>query len=96
MGGGYCNHGLKKIFPDRFLAVSLHISIVLYVRTSHSKGNGSSFKTQAWGAFQKSDPKARKLSASKFIKGKLKKLRGRSLWRAVKQKPEQLDPSNLF
>ena len=47
-GGGYCNHGFKQIFPDIFLAVSLHISILLYVRTSHSKGNGSSFKTQAF------------------------------------------------
>ena len=42
----YCNHG--------FLAVSLHISIILYIRTSHSTGNASSFKTQALGAFKKS------------------------------------------
>ena len=74
MGGGYCNHGLKKIFPGRFMAVSLHISSLLYIRTSHSRGNVFSFKTQDMEAFQKSNPKARKSSASKFIKEKLKKL----------------------
>ena len=76
MGGGYYNHGLKQIFPYRFLAVSLHISIVLYIRTSHAKGIISSFKTLDLRAFQKSSPKARKKSASKFIKEKLKKIEG--------------------
>ena len=61
-----------QIFPCRFLAVSLHKSILLYIRTSHSRGNVSSLKTQDLGAFQKSNPKAGK---SKFIKEKLKKIR---------------------
>ena len=69
MEGGYYDHGLKNIFPDRFLAVSFHISIVLYIRTSHAKGIVSSFKTLDLMAIQKSSPKARKTSASKFIKG---------------------------
>ena len=73
MGGGYYDHGLNKIFPDRFLALSLHISIVLYIRTSHAKGIVSSFKTLDLRAFQKLSPKARKKSASEFIKKKLKK-----------------------
>ena len=94
--GGYYNHGFKKIFPGRFLAVSLHISILLYIRTSHARGHISSFKTLDLVAFQKSDPKARKLSASKFIKEKLKKMRGRPLWRATKRNTEQLEPSNFF
>jgi hypothetical protein len=49
MRGGYFNHGLKRIFPGRFLAVSIHISILLYIRTSYPKGNVSSFKTQELG-----------------------------------------------
>jgi hypothetical protein len=80
-GGGYYNHGLKQIFPGRFLAVSLHISILLYIRTSHSRGNVSSFKTLDLGAFQKSDPKAQKSSASKSIKEKRKKMIGPLLFR---------------
>jgi hypothetical protein len=57
-GGGYYNQGLKKIFPGRFLALSLHISILLNSRTSNSRRNISSFKTQDLGAFKKSNPKA--------------------------------------
>ena len=96
IGGGYYNHGLKKLFPGRFLTVSLHISILLYIRTSDSRGNVSSFKTQDLGALQKSDPKARKSSASEFIKEKLKKLRGGFLSRAAKRNSEQLEPSNFL
>ena len=75
-GGVYYDHGLKQIFPDRFLALSLHISIVLYIRTSHAKGIVSSFKTLDLRAFQKLSPKTQKNVVSKFIKEKLKKLRG--------------------
>jgi hypothetical protein len=71
-GGG----GLLYFKPGRFLAVSLHKSILLYIRTSHSRGNVSSFKTLDLGAFQKSNSKAPKSSASKFVKEKLKKKRG--------------------
>ena len=63
-GGGYYNHGLKQILSYIFLAVSLHISIVLYIRTFHAKGIISTFKTLDLRAFQKSSPKARKKSAS--------------------------------
>ena len=76
-GGAIMTTGKKNIFPSSFLAVSLHISILLYIRTSHSRGNVSSFKTLDLGAFQKSNPKAQKSLASKFIKEKLKKMRGR-------------------
>ena len=55
-GGGYYNHGMKNLFPDRFLAVSLHISILLYIRTFHSRGEVFSFKAHDLGAFQKSNP----------------------------------------
>ena len=72
MGGGYYNHGFKKIFPSRFLAVSLHISSVLYIRTYHAKGIDSSFKTLDLRAFQKSSPKARKLGFE-IDKGKIEK-----------------------
>jgi hypothetical protein len=48
----------KRLFPRIFLAVSLHLSILLYIWTSHSKGNWSSFKTQDLGAIQKTNPKA--------------------------------------
>ena len=54
--------GIKKLFPDRFLAVSLHISIEIYIRTFHVKGFASSFKTLDLRAFQKSSRKARKMS----------------------------------
>ena len=74
--GGYYKHGFKKVFPGRYLAVSLHLSILLYIRTSHSKGNVSSFKTQDSRAFQKSNPKPRKSLATKFIKEKLEKCNG--------------------
>ena len=46
----YYNHGLNKIFPGRFLAVSLHISILLYIRISHSRGQVSRF--QLWRPFR--------------------------------------------
>ena len=46
-----------------------------------------------FGGLSKIGPKPRKSSASKFIKGKLEKLRGRFLWRAAKHNPEQLEPS---
>ena len=96
MGGGYYDRGLKNIFPDRFMVVSFHISIVLYIRTSHAKGIVSSFKTLDLMAFQNSSPKAGKTPASKFIKGKLKKkLAGHSLWRAAKRNPEQLESSTF-
>jgi hypothetical protein len=75
-GGGYYDHSLKQIFPGRLLAVSLHISIVLYIRTYHAKGFDSSFKTLDLRAFQKSSPKDRKTSASKLIKEKWKKIEG--------------------
>ena len=76
MEAGLCNNGLKKIFPDRFLAVSLQISIVVYIRTSHAKGFVSSIKTLDLRAFQISSPKARKMSAPKFIKEKSEKIKG--------------------
>ena len=75
-GGGYYDHGLKTIFFDRFLAVSLHISIEIYIRTFHAKGFVSSFKTLALRALQKSSRKARKSSDRKFIKGKSSKIDG--------------------
>ena len=75
-GGGYYDHGLKKLFPDRFLAVSLHISIKIYIRTFHVKGFASSFKTLDLRAFQKSSQKAQKMSAPKFIKQKSEKING--------------------
>ena len=87
MGGGYYDHGLKKIFPDRFLPVSLQISIVVYIRTSHAKGFVSSIKTLDLRAFQISSPKARKMSASNFIKENWKKSRAHSLRMTAKQKP---------
>ena len=77
-GGSYYDHRLKNIFPDRFMVVSFHILIVLYIRTSHAKGIVSSFKTLDLMAFQKLSLKAQKTPASKFIKGKLKKK-----WRAT-------------
>jgi hypothetical protein len=64
-GPSNSNHRLNKIFPGKFWAVSLHISILFYIRTSHS-----SFKSQDLGVFQKSNPKDRILSASKFLKEK--------------------------
>ena len=76
MGGGYYDHGLKNIFSNIFLAVSLQISIVVYIRTSHAKGCVSSIKTLDLRAFQKSSPKARKMSAPKFIKEKSEKFKG--------------------
>ena len=71
-GRGFYNQGWKTIFVGRFLAVSLHIShiIMLYIRTSHSKGQVSSFKTQDLGAFQKMKPS--------FTQGKWKQFRGHS------------------
>jgi hypothetical protein len=48
---GYYYHWLKTIFSYRFLTVSLHISIVLYIRTSHAKEIISSFKTLYLKAF---------------------------------------------
>jgi hypothetical protein len=65
-GGGYYNHRLKNILPGRFLAVSLLLSILLYIRTSHSTGKVSGFKIQDLGAS----------STLTFIKGKLKKIEG--------------------
>jgi hypothetical protein len=44
----------------------------------------------------KSRPKARKTLASKFIKEKLKKLSGHTLWMAAKRNPEQLEPRILL
>ena len=73
MGGGYYNHGLKKIFSYRFLAVSLHISIVLYIRTSHAKGIISSFKTLYLRAFLKIEPKSSKKVGFEISKGKIEK-----------------------
>ena len=61
MGGGAIMTTGLKIFPDKFLAVSFHISSVLYIRTYHAKGIDSSFKTLDLRAFQKLSPKARKL-----------------------------------
>ena len=86
--GGYYDHGLKKIFPDRFLAVSLHISIEIYIRTFHVKGYASSFKTLDLRAFQKSSRKARKTSAPKFMKEKSEKSMGHSLPMAAKRNPD--------
>jgi hypothetical protein len=63
---------IKKYFLADFW-LFLYISIVLYIRTYHAKGIDSGFKTLDLRAFQKSSPKARKTSASKFIKEKLKK-----------------------
>lgn len=74
--GSDYDHGWKMIFFDRFFAVSLHISIEIYIRTFHSKGFVSSFKTLALRAFQKSSRKARKSSNRKFIKGKSTKFDG--------------------
>jgi hypothetical protein len=54
---GYCDHGLKNIFPDIFMVVSLHISLVLYISTSHAQGIVFSFKTLDLSAFQKSSSK---------------------------------------
>jgi hypothetical protein len=56
------------MFPGTFLAFSLHISILLNIRTSHSKENLFSLKTQDSVTFQKSNPKSQKSSASKLIK----------------------------
>jgi hypothetical protein len=57
VGGTIITMGLKK-----YLAVSLHILILLY--TSHSKENWSSFKTDELAAFQNSETKAQKSPAS--------------------------------
>ena len=76
MGGGYYDHGPEKIFPHRFLAVSLQISIVVYIKTSHAKGFVSSIKTLDLRAFQILSPKARKMSSLKFIKEKSEKIKG--------------------
>ena len=94
--GGYYDHGLNKIFPGRFLAGSLHISIVLYIRTYHAKGIDSSFKTLDLRAFQKSSPKARKTSASKFIKEKFKKIEGPLTSDGHQTKPGAARGFNLF
>ena len=94
-GGGYYDPGLKQIFPDRFLALSSPISIVLYIRPSHAKGIVSSFKTLDLRAFQKLSPKARKKSAFKFIDKKLKKWRGPLTSDGRKRNQEQLEPSTF-
>jgi hypothetical protein len=71
------------------------ITTGVYIRTSHTKGIISSFKTLDLRAFQKSSLKAWKKLASKYMKDKLKKTEDHSLWRATKQNPEQLEPSTF-
>ena len=96
MGVGYYNQGLNKIFSGRFLAVYLHISILLYIRTFHSRGKVSSFKTQDLVAFSKLNPKARKLSALKFIRKKMKKLYGPLSLEGCQMKPGAARAFNFF
>jgi hypothetical protein len=58
---GYYDHGLKKIFPGRFLAVPLHISIVLYIRASHAKRLPLASKLWIRGPFKNRAQKLEKL-----------------------------------
>lgn len=69
------------------------IPSLIYIRTSDSRGNVSSFKTQDLGALQKSDPKARKSTASEFIKEKLKKLSG---WLSFEGRQTKLRTARAF
>jgi hypothetical protein len=75
-GGASYNQGLEK---KNFLTVSLHISIMFDIRTPHTSGHVFNFKTLDLGSFQTVCPKARKSSASKFIKEKIKNMKGHSL-----------------
>jgi hypothetical protein len=50
------------------MAVSLHISILLFIRTSYARGHISSFLNQDLGTFQKSDPKDQNRQLQKFKK----------------------------
>jgi hypothetical protein len=68
--GAFITKGQTKIFPDRFLAASLNIPVMLYIRTSHSKGNVSSFKTQDLMALQKLTQK-QKIVGFKICKGQI-------------------------
>ena len=67
--------------PNRMENGGINIS---FIKTFWA-GQVSSYKTQF-------NTRAPKLSASQIIKGRLKKLRGNALWRAAKQKPQQLEP----
>ena len=67
-GGGYYNHGLKQIFSYRFLAVSLHISIVLYIRTSHAMELSLASKLCIWGPF-KDREKLKKIEGPLTLEG---------------------------
>ena len=74
MGGAIITTGLTKYFPTDFW-LFLYIYQLCYISgPPNAKGIISSFKTLDLRAFQKSSPKARKKSASKFIKEKLKKM----------------------
>jgi hypothetical protein len=75
-GGAIIKPGLQKIFPGRFLA-DLYIYQFNYISGPLIQEEMyTASKLWIWGPL-KSNPKARKLSASKFIKETFKKMRGR-------------------
>ena len=83
--GGYSNRLFKKIFPDSFRPVSLHIKY--FSVSTIQKDRALAIKLRIWWLY-KIGPKS-----SKFIKEKFIKSRARTLWRVAIQIPEQLGPS---
>ena len=65
-GGSYYNHGLKTIFPGRFLAVSLHMSIL-------------QLQNSGFGGLSKIRTQSMKIVSFEIYKGKIERKNYRPL-----------------